>query len=249
VARKGVERVGTISSIRRYPVKSMSGEDLEEARVTFAGLAGDRVYAFVETDNRTSFPWMTARHGHDWILFRPRFLDPVAPTDEIPFAEKYAAEVVTPEGDCFRADAPEFTQYLEKRFERSLRLRFSERSMTDAQPISVLGLSTIRALSEETGRDLDPRRFRANFYARWDSDIPFFEDTLIGRTLRIGDAVSMMPLKKDGRCVMITLDPDNASPFPPLLECVARNHGGCAGIYGAVLGEGIVRRNDPIWLI
>ncbi len=244
-----MERIGTISSVRRYPVKGMSGEELEEARVTFAGLAGDRVYAFVETDNRTSFPWMTARHGHDWILFRPRFLDPAPPTEEIPFSEKYAAEVVTPEGDCFRADSPEFTEYLEKRFERSLRLRFSERSMTDAQPISVIGLSTIRALSEETGKELDPRRFRANFCARWDSDIPFFEDTLIGRTIRIGDAVGVMPLKKDGRCVMITLDPDNASPFPLLLECVARNHGGCTGIYGAVLGEGIVRRNDPIWLI
>ncbi len=77
----------------------MSGEGLEEARVTFAGLAGDRVYAFVETDNRTSFPWMTARHGRDWILFRPRFLDPAPPTVEIPFPEKYAAEIVTPEGD------------------------------------------------------------------------------------------------------------------------------------------------------
>jgi uncharacterized protein len=244
-----VERIGTISSIHRYPVKSMRGEDLEEARVTFAGLTGDRVYAFVEAANRTSFPWMTARHGHDWLLFRPRFLDPAPPTDEIPFPEKYAAEVVTPEGDCFRADAPEFTQYLEKRYERSLRLRFSERSMTDAQPVSIFGLSTIRALSEETGKDIDPRQFRANFYARWDNDTPFFEDTLVGRTLRIGDAVSVMALKKDARCVMITLDPDDGSPFPGLLECVARNHGGCAGIYGAVLGEGIVRRNDPIWLI
>jgi MOSC domain-containing protein len=244
-----VERIGTISCIRRYPVKSMSGEDLEEARVTFEGLAGDRVYAFAETDNRTSFPWMTARHGHDWIRFRPRFLDPPPPTDASPLPEKYAAEVITPEGDCFRADAPEFTQYLEQRFGRSLSLRFSERSMTDAHPVSIFGLSTIRALSEETGRDLDPRRFRANFYARWNHDVPFFEDSLVGRTLRIGDAVSVTALKKDVRCVMITLDPDNASPFPGLLECVARRHGGCAGIYATVLGEGIVRRNDPIWLI
>ena len=244
-----MERIGTIGSIRRYPVKSMCGEDLEEVRVTFAGLVGDRVYAFVETANRTNFPWMTARHGHDWILFRPRFLNPVLPTDEIPLPEKYATEVVTPEGDCFHAEAPEFTQYLERRFERSLRLRFSERNMTDAQPVSIFGLRTIRALSEETAKDIDPRRFRANFYARWDNDSPFFEDTLVGRTLRIGDAVSVMALEKDARCVMITLNPDDASSFPRLLECVARNHGGCAGIYGAVLGEGIVRRNDPIWLI
>lgn len=244
-----MERVGSIHSIHRYPVKSMSGEELSEARVTFAGLAGDRVYAFVETANRTSFPWMTARRGRDWIRFRPRFLDPPPTTDQIPFPEQFAAEVVTPEGDRFRADAPEFTQYLEKRFGCTLRLRFSERSMTDAQPVSIFGLGTIRGLSDETAMDLDPRRFRANFYAQWDDDRAFFEDTLIGRQLRIGDAVSVMAFKKDVRCIMITLDPDDGSPFPALLECVARNHGGCAGIYSTVLAEGIVRRNDPIWLI
>jgi uncharacterized protein len=244
-----VERIGTVHSIHRYPVKSMSGEDLQEARVTFAGLAGDRVYAFVETDNFTSFPWMTARHGHDWIRFRPRFLDPPPPTDQIPFHERFAAEVVTPEGDCFRVDALEFAQYLEKRFGRTLRLRFSERSMTDAQPVSIFGLGTIRGLSAETSTELDSRRFRANFYAQWDDDRAFFEDSLVGRQLRIGETVSVMALKKDVRCIMITLDPDNGSPFPALLECVARNHEGCAGIYGSVLGEGIVRRGDPIWLI
>jgi uncharacterized protein YcbX len=244
-----VKRIGTIHSIRRYPVKSMSGEDLEEARVTFAGLAGDRVYAFVETDNRTSFPWMTARHGHDWICFRPRFLNSPPSTEQIPFPEQFAAEIATPDGLAFRADAPGLVEYLEKRFGRALRLRFSERSMTDAQPVSIFGLSTIRALSDETGKDLDPRRFRANFYAQWDDDRAFFEDTLIGRQLRIGDAVTVMALKKDVRCVMITLDPDDGSPFPTLLECVARNHGGSAGIYCTVLAEGIVRRDDPIWLI
>jgi uncharacterized protein len=244
-----MERIGTVHSIHRYPVKSMAGEDLEEARVTSTGLAGDRVYAFVETENRTSFPWMTARHGHDWIRFRPRFLDPPPSMDQSPPPEQFAAEVVTPEGARFRADAPEFAQYLEKRFGRSLRLHFSESSVTDAHPVSIFGLSTIRGLSEEAGKELDPRRFRSNFYARWNDDGAFFEDTLIGRELRIGDAVSVMALKKDVRCVMITLDPDDGSPFPTLLECVARNHGGCAGIYATVLGEGIVRRDDPIWLI
>lgn len=244
-----MERIGTAHSIHRYPVKNMAGEDLEEARVTFAGLAGDRVHAFVETDNRTTFPWMTARHGHEWISFRPKFLDPPPPTEGIPFPERFAAEVVTPEGLRFRADSPDLLDHLEKRFGRSLRLRFSERSMTDAQPVSILGLGTIRGLSDETGKDLDPRRFRANFYARWDDDRAFFEDSLIGRELQIGDTVSVKALRKDARCVMITLDPDDGSPFPALFECVARNHGGCAGIYGTVLGEGIVRRGDPIWLI
>jgi uncharacterized protein YcbX len=244
-----LERIGTLNALRRYPVKSMAGEDLDEVRVTFAGLAGDRVYAFMETDNRTSFPWMTARHGRDWILFRPRFLDPAPAPEENPFKETYAAEVATPEGQQFLVNAPELTQYLEKRFGRPLRLRFSERSMNDAQPVSIFGLGTIGRLSEETGKDLDARRFRANFYVRWDDERPFFEDTLVGRQLRIGETVTVLALEKNIRCVMITFDPDDGTPFPKLLEQVARQHAGCAGIYGTVLREGIVRRHDPVCVV
>ena len=47
-----MERLGTLERLRRYPVKSMAGEDMQEARVTYAGLLGDRVYAFVDNGNR-----------------------------------------------------------------------------------------------------------------------------------------------------------------------------------------------------
>jgi uncharacterized protein len=227
----------------------MRGEDVSEARVTCAGLAGDRVYAFVDTENTSSFPWMTARKGPEWILFAPRFLDPPAATDANPFAEKYAVEVATPEGETFRVDAAEFVEYMQRRFGHPLRLRFSERSMMDTQPISILGLNTVRALSEETGEPLDPIRFRANFFVDWDDAGPFFEDTLVGQQLRIGEEATVMAIQKDARCKVITIDPWSAATMPKLFECVAKNHAGCVGIYGTVLREGIVRGNDTIYLI
>lgn len=227
----------------------MRGEDLDEARVTFGGLAGDRVYAFVDTDNRSSFPWMTARKGREWVLFSPRFLDPPSASEASPAADRYAVEVAAPEGQRFRVDDSEFKEYLEKRFGRPLQLHFSERSMIDAQPVSLFGLSTIRSLSEETGRELGVPRFRANFYVEWLDGRPFFEDTLVGRTIRIGDQVAIQAVKKDVRCVMITIDPDDASPFPALLENVVQRHDRCAGIYASVLSEGIVKRDDPIYLV
>jgi uncharacterized protein len=227
----------------------MRGEDLSEARVTCAGLAGDRVYAFVDTENTSSFPWMTARKGPEWILFAPRFLDPPAVADANPFAENYALEVATPEGERFRVDAAEFVEYMQRRFGRPLRLRFSERSMMDTQPISILGLNTVRALSEELGESLDPIRFRANFFVDWDDARPFFEDTLVGRQLRIGEDATVMAIQKDARCKVITIDPWSAAAQPQLFECVAKTHAGCVGIYGTVLREGIVRGNDAIYLI
>src|SRR5690349_20741873 len=40
-------RLGTVAVLRRYPVKSMLGEDLRASDVTWRGLAGDRVLAVV----------------------------------------------------------------------------------------------------------------------------------------------------------------------------------------------------------
>jgi MOSC domain-containing protein len=243
-----VERIGTLVRLRRYPVKSMAGEDLEAARVTHAGLVGDRVYAFVDKQGPANFPWMTSRKGRDMVLFRPRFLAPAPPEDGI-FSVDYATEVTAPEGQKARVDDPEFTRFLEQRYGRALELRHSERSMTDAYPVSVLGMATVGALEKETEMSLSPLRFRANFYVQWESDEPFFEDQFVGRELQIGESVAIHIVKKDGRCVMITLDPKTAAPSPVVLEKVARGHAGCMGVYGAVLREGIVRANDPVYAV
>lgn len=244
-----MELVGSVSSLRRYPVKSMAGEDLTEARVSFAGLVGDRVFAFVDQRNRSDFPWMTARQGRDMILFRPRFLDPPPVDDAIPDPSRYAVEITSPEGRLFRLPGDDLLPFLEKRYSRNLRLRFSERSMTDARPVSLFGLATVRALSEEAGVPIDPLQFRSNLYVQWQNDRPFFEDDLVGRELRIGGVVVVQVVKKDQRCVMITLDPRTAAPSPIVLETVAREHDGCAGVYGAVLREGVVRAHDPVYLL
>jgi uncharacterized protein YcbX len=44
----------TISSLWRYPVKSMAGEQLKAVNVTARGLSGDRAYALVDTANGKS---------------------------------------------------------------------------------------------------------------------------------------------------------------------------------------------------
>jgi len=244
-----MERLGTLERLRRYPVKSMAGEDLPEARVSYAGLVGDRVYAFVDNGNRSSFPWMTGRQGPPMILFRARFSAAPAAEEVHPRAEQYALEVTTPEGEVFRVDEPKFQEYLEKRFGRSLQFRFSERSMMDAMPVSVLGLGTVRGLGEEVGMKLDERRFRANFYVRWANDRPYFEDDMVGRTLQIGEQVMVQVVEKDSRCKMITLDPETAEASPRVLERVALKHGGCTGVYGAVLREGVVRVKDAVYAV
>jgi uncharacterized protein YcbX len=42
--------VGTVSDLRRYPVKSMLGEQLERAPITDRGVVGDRAYALIDDE-------------------------------------------------------------------------------------------------------------------------------------------------------------------------------------------------------
>jgi uncharacterized protein YcbX len=41
--------IGKVESLWRYPVKSMRGEEMSEAFVGFAGVYGDRLFAFKST--------------------------------------------------------------------------------------------------------------------------------------------------------------------------------------------------------
>jgi MOSC domain-containing protein YiiM len=48
---------------------------------------------------------------------------------------------------------------------------------------------------------------------------------------------------------MITLDPETGEAKQEVLRVVAQRHGGNAGLYGAVLTEGVVRIGDEIDLL
>jgi uncharacterized protein YcbX len=128
----------------------------------------------------------------------------------------------------------------------SLTLVRSERAMTDCRPISLFSLQTARYLGEEVGAVLDKRRFRANVYLDLRTANGFSENGLVGRKVRIGSKVVICVVARDPRCQMITLDPETAAPNPEILRKVARDHDGAAGVYGAVLEEGVIRAGDPV---
>ena len=69
------------------------------------------------------------------------------------------------------------------------------------------------------------------------------------RCLRIGSKVTVAVLQRDARCMMITLDPDTGEKAPAILKAVAQAHNGMAGVYGAVLMEGTLRKGDPVELL
>jgi uncharacterized protein YcbX len=96
---------------------------------------------------------------------------------------------------------------------------------------------------------VDKRRFRANVYVDLTFANGFAENELVGRSVKIGPKVVISILERDPRCVIITLDPDTGEQAPAILKKVAQAHDGMAGVYGAVLVEGMLHKGDPVELL
>jgi uncharacterized protein len=256
--------VGRVESVWRYPVKSMRGEELPEIFAGFSGVWGDRLFAFKSSATPVGFPYLTGREAHEMLLYGPRFRHPdkaakpanLAEAEELspilnPVAADpgdFALDVETPSGEVLAIDDPALLRQLAERAngDHSLTLLRSERAMTDCRPISLFSLQTARQLGEEVGSVLDKRRFRANVYLDLGTAGGFSENAFVGRKVRIGPKVVIAVLERDPRCQMITLDPDTAVPNPEVLRNVARAHDRMAGVYGAVVSEGIIRVNDIV---
>ena len=258
--------IGKVQSLWRYPVKSMRGEELDEAFMGFSGFYGDRVFAFTSSAAPKGFPFFTGREQSDMLRYRPRFRDPdqarrptnlteaegIAPGVTPVFAgpADFIVDVETPSGEVLAVDDPMLMQKLGEGIgdKHSLTLSRSDRAMTDCRPVSMFAVQTARQLGEEIGTEIDQRRFRANIYVNLESAGGFGEDSFIGHSLRIGSKAVLSILERDPRCKMITLDPDTAESNGDVLRKVAKAHDGMAGVYGAVLVEGIVRKGDSIEL-
>jgi hypothetical protein len=256
--------IGQVDSVWRYPVKSMRGETLPEIFAGFSGVYGDRLFAFKSSAAHAGFPYFTGRERHEMLLYRPRFRHPEKAAKPPNLSEAQALssilnpvvadpadlalDIETPKGEVLSIDDPALLRKLAEGTAGGhlLTLLRSERSMTDCCPISFFSLQTARQLGEEVGIALDKRRFRANVYLDLGIAKGFSENELLGHKVRIGAKVVVSIVERDLRCQMITLDPDTASPTPEILRRVTRDHDRAAGIYGAVLVEGMIRVNDQV---
>ena len=256
---------GKIDSLWRYPVKSMRGQEVDEAFAGFSGIYGDRLFAFESSASPKGFPYLTAREQQRLLQYRPRFRypDKAARPVNLTEAESMGAnpvwadpselmvDVETPDGRTLAIDDPALIDMLRTDIDQKhqLTLMRSERAMTDCRPVSIFSLQSARQLAEETGTPIDKRRFRANVYVDLTSAQGFAENEFVGKSLRIGPKAVVTVLERDARCVMITLDPDTGEKAPAILKKVAQAHEGMAGVYGAVMVEGMLHKGDQVELL
>lgn len=230
--------VGHVIELWRYPVKAMAGERLEQAALGWHGLAGDRRWAFVRPGlERSGFPWLTARERPDLLLHRPRLTDPDRP-DASPVL------VRTPNG----ADLDVLDPALASCFGEGVRVLKQDRGIFDAAPISLLTTSSLTGLAALTGSTLDTRRFRPNILVAPVGQASFAEDEWVGRELRIG-AAQLRVDRRDPRCVVVAIDPEDTERDPTVLRAIARHRYACLGTYATPTMPEVVTVGDAVILL
>jgi uncharacterized protein len=261
--------IGTVESLWRYPVKSMRGEPMTRVFMGFSGIYGDRCVAFKDSEARKGFPYLTATVQQQMLLYQPQFRNPeraaeppnlneamsiepgITPANGEP--DDLSLDVVAPSGAVVAVDDPALVKMLAAGFSsingRRLTLVRSDRAITDCRPVSLISLQSVRQLETELGIPLDKRRFRANLYLDLIAADGFAEDRLVGRQLRIGSRAVVAILERDPRCKMISLDPDTGEHNSEVLRKVAQAHSAFAGVYCAVLVEGMLTAGDAINLL
>lgn len=233
-----IRPVGRIVGLWRYPVKSMGGETLADTDVSWHGFAGDRRWAFVRNDvPQSGFPWFTIRERPDMSRYSPAFAEPERP-------DMSATHVRTPAGAVFDVADPALAAELHAGGVRAIK---QNRGVFDTFPLSLVTTQSIARLGEMVGVDLDVQRFRPNILVEALDAAPFAEDAWVGSTVRIG-AMRMRIDKRDGRCVVITIDPETAERNPAVLRAVAQDRQGCLGVYGTVAAPGRIALNDPVFV-
>lgn len=232
---RGHAHAGVVSGLWRFPVKSMAGQALDQADASWAGLAGDRRWAFVRPDSEASgFPWHTIREFPPMASYVARLSEPAR-------ADRSRVVVRTPGGDQYDLTDPRLAAELGT----GLRVMRLDRGAFDAMPVSLISGSTVSALCTLAGVPRNELRFRPNIVVTLDSGAAFEEDDWVGSVVRIGAAAVRID-RRDSRCVVVNVDPASGAPGSRLLQVIGTARGARAGVYGTTVRPGVIRVGDPV---
>ncbi len=267
--------VGTVASLRRYPVKSMLGEELEVCEVTERGLLGDRAYALLDPSTGKVASAKNPRKWPNLLAFRAAYVEPPGTAEKFP-----PVKITLPTGRTVTSEQRDIDQVLSEALDREATLTTStpqapsleeywpdvegldhrdavtEENMPpgtffDFGAVHVLTTATLGRLQElnPAGR-FEVQRFRPNILVQHRTkDRGFAENAWIGSTLALGDRVRLSIDGPCPRCVMTTQPQGNLPKDVGILRTAAQHNGANVGVYATVIQGGMLHRGDNVSLL
>jgi uncharacterized protein YcbX len=248
--------MGTIRHLYRYPVKGLSAEPLDLARLEPGQtIAFDRAYAIENGPGR--FDPDVPRHlpkinflmlmRHEKLAGLSTEFDDATHTLSIRRDGKQVARGAL----NTRLGRQMIEQFMAGYMAGDLKgppriVSAPGHSFSDVADkcVHIVNLETIRALGSEFGRELHPLRFRANIYV--DGIDPWREFDWLDRELVAGDA-RLEVFARTPRCDAVNVDPQTAMRdigLPPdMMRALGHND---LGVYARVTGAGTLRLGDQI---
>jgi uncharacterized protein YcbX len=260
--------LGILAMLRRYPVKSMLGEDLAAAEVTTSGLTGDRTIALidVETSRVASAKHPKSWRGllslrADWNRGAPRITLPdgttIAADDEASgvlsdlLRREVRVTTARPRHAAVARPAPE--DVLASGEDADVPYELLElgqgtpgETFVDYAPVHVVTTATLAHVGVEAVR------YRPNLVLETPDGVPFAENDWAGRDITIG-AVRLRGILPTPRCAIPTLAhgdlPSRPDAVRTLLSANRVEVPGfgvlpCLGAYAEVVEPGTLRVGD-----
>ncbi|MGW4956788.1 MOSC domain-containing protein [Nonomuraea sp. NPDC004186] len=250
-----------LEAVRRYPVKSMLGEELTESEVTERGLAGDRTRAVLDVATGKIASAKNPRLWRGLLTIEGAGV----PGDE-ELSTLLGREVrlidVPPEGAVFERSVPErvLAEGIEAEVPHTVgTLGGASPAGTffDFAPIHLITTSAIARIGALGPRGtVEALRYRPNLVIGTEAE-GFVENDWVGRELRIGDEVVLAVIVASPRCAVPTLEHGSLGRDADALRTVARHNRvpvfdmgpqPCAGVYARVVRPGRVRKGDRVRL-
>ncbi len=221
----------TVSTLWRYPVKSMMGEELNGTHITMDGVLGDRSYALIDTENHKVVSAKNPKKWPDFFSFHAAYTAPPEP------GISQAIWITLPDGTVLRSDESNINQQLSTALGSSVKLTTQapdlanleqywpefdgetneisneviagdapKGSFFDYATLHLLTTSSINAMQAlyPEGR-FEVRRFRPNIMIDTHGLKGFVENAWVGKTIRLGDSLRLRISDPCPRCVMPTL--------------------------------------------
>ncbi|PGT77353.1 MOSC domain-containing protein [Bacillus sp. AFS040349] len=239
--------VGHIKEIIRHPIKSFRGESIQQSKIMNYGLYGDRSHAYLDSTKNDNF--LTITQFNEMVKYKARFVG------EESMEEYPKVEVVTPGGKVFDWDHQELMNEMETKSKRKISTRKYTPSHVPIGPIAVEHIllatdSSLEKLQELWGNDeVDSRRFRPNLLLSLKDKVPFIEEEWIGKRIKIGSEVEIEFVGHCKRCMIITVDPENAERDPSLHKTVIKERNNNFGVYASVIKTGDIYVGDEVQLL